>query len=544
MIEPYFRVENEFCADILHFASNAIFACDFKEQMFWVGNIINHNQSKKIPLTLPKSSFMRNKVAICGTSFAFINGDEGSICIMDALQSRALQTIQSADSKIECVSIAKKSVLIGGKNGVLSKYDLNGKLLKVLMRHKDFVLLAQESEDERFIISIGYDRSILLFDSNKNATTPLNINPNSIIKCVKFSADSAILLLGDNGGNIYVIDTYTRTLLRKFQAVYSQVVEICFYNSYIFVLGANGALSLCDFYSAKIIMESFSTAPIAAFALFENSIVLSSKNSVFGYRFDDFKTHCQNLIAENDLVEAYKFANIYKFLQNEQFYLALEAKFEADMMEARILACGGNIPLAEQIISRYAEIKGEVIASCAKQIKEIPKFENLMAQKLEIRAIPMAQNNPLIRELQSYKDFEARFVKIILLAKELAKKGKKDDANAIMMPYKKIASKVAIIQEILLYPQKVDLALEAIENGDYGEYFKLKKNYRFVGIFDGEMENNAESVYFRAQNAFYKMDMAECKECISILKNFRKYRDFALNLEVKMDEVGKTLKEI
>lgn len=555
MIEPYFKVENEFSADIFCFISNSIFAVDFKEQIYWVGNIINHNQSKKLPLSLPKSSFPYNKIALSQNLpyFAVISEDESSAQIIDATQNKIIQTLQIADSKIECVSISDdgKSALLGGKNGVLSHFDVqSGKLLNIPARHKDFVLLAKESPNNRFIISIAYDRGVLFFDKNKNETTKLFIAPNAI-RCARFFADSALLALGDITGMVYIIDTYTQMVLHKFQATITPIMDICHYkDTYIFALGGNGVICLCDFSNGTKIMDSLSKTPYKAFLLRDNGIILSahngSQNSVLGYKFDSFVNHCQNLIMQNNIIEAYKFANIYKFLRNESFYLALEARFESDMLEAKILACNGNRPLADNILSKYAGIpgKGEIVAKLQGYIRQIDEFNALMTKKLEIRAIPMAQNNPLIRELQVYKEFEARFLKIILLVKELVKKGKKDDANAIVMPYKKIPSKVAIIQEVLLYPQKVDEALEAIERGDYNAYFKLKNNYRFVRMLDKNMEERSENIYFRALKAYYKPNIKECKEYIAMLKNFRKYREFALNLEVKVDEMTKIIAKI
>lgn len=541
MIEAYFRVENEFSADSLCFLQNAIFAFDFKEEVFWVGNIINSNQSKKFPVSTPKSSFPYNKFSLTPHYFAYIDANENTAHIIDAIKGVALHSLQITDSKIECVSISDKNVLLGGKNGVLANYDItSGKLLHIPARHKDFVLLAEISPNQRFIISIGYDRSMLFFDKHKNTTTPLNIAVNNIIKCARFIADSTILAMGDAGGMLYIVDCATQSLLRKFQVGYMQIVEICHYkDAYIFVLSSNGVLCLYDFSTGDKIMEGMNQNKISAFTISGDCIILAEQKAVVGYRFSDFATHCQNLIDEDKILEAYKFANIYKFLHNESFYIALEARFEAEMLEAKTFACNGNIPLAEQILGKYGGIpnKSGAVNEMLKWVREIAVFNDLMTKKLEIRAIPMAQNNPLIRELQVYREFEARFAKIILLVKELIKKGKKDDANTIVMPYKKIPSKVAIIQEVLLYPQKVDEVLAAIEARDYREYFKLKKAYRFVEVFSRDFEDDAQSIYFQTLKAFYKLNIKECRECIDILKNFHKYRDFAQSLEVKLDEI-------
>lgn len=546
MIEPYFSVENELNADIFCFSLNSIFAFDFREEMYWIGNIIG-SVSKKIPLTLPKSSFMQNKISLCSTLplFAFIDRDELSVQIFDSQQDKIIRTIRLTDeSRIECVSISDdgRSVLIGGKNGSLSHWDTtNGKLLNIIAKHRDFVLLAKESPNKQFIVSIGYDRSVIFYDKHKNKVGKPLLVASSAIRCVRFFEDSGILMLGDIEGFVYIIDTHTQILLHKFQAIYNPIVEICHYkDSYIFVLGANGAICLCDFSDETRLMDNLSEMSYNAFVIEENSIILSSYNRMLGFRFEDFIEYGKNLLDNDNILEAYKFANIYKFLRNESFYLVLEARFKTDILEAKALACGGNRTMAMKILEQYNGIsdKAEIITNLSRQFREIDEFNRLMASGVEIRAIPMAQNNPLITELKAYKDFEDRFLNILLIAKDLAKKGKKDDANALLMPFKKIPSKIAVIQEVLLYPQMVDEGLVAIAKRDYKAYFRLKKTYRFIRILNGakELEESAEQIYFEALNAFYMMNIKECKNAIAILKHFRHYHENALDLGLKIDE--------
>ena len=546
MIEPYFRVENEFVADILCFSSNSIFAFDFKEEMYWIGNTIG-SESKKVPLSLPKSDFKHNKISLCSNLplFAFVERDESSVQIYDAQADKSIRAIRLIDeSRIECVRISDdgRSVLVGGKNGSLSNYNIaNGKLLNIIARHRDFVLMARQSPNKRFIVSIGYDRSVIFYDKNKDKTGRHLLTATSAIKCARFFKDSSVLVLGDIEGFIYAIDTHTQITLHKFQVSHTGIVDICHYkDSYIFALSANGLLCLCDFSTETKLMDNLSEMTYKAFVIEDNSIILSRDKITLGYHFDDFVAYGKNLLDDDNILEAYKFAHIYKFLHKESFYMALEARFEADMIEAKALACGGNRAMAMKILERYNGVpsKNDTIMNLSRQFREIDEFNRLMENGVEIRAIPMVQNNPLIAELKAYKDFEDRFLKILLLAKDLAKKGKKDDANVLVIPFKKIPNKIAVIQEILLYPYEVDEALEAIAKADYRKYFRLKKEYRFVSMLDGakELEGMAESVYFDALKAFYAMNIKECRTNIAILKNFRKYMDFALDLEVKLDE--------
>lgn len=554
MIEPYFMVKNELSADILCFSSNSIFAFDFKEEVYWIGNTIG-SDAKKVPLTLPNDSFKQNKIALCANLplLAFVDRDELNAQIIDAQSDKTIRTISLADeSRIECVSISDdgRNILVGGKNGSLTNWDIHsGKLLNIIARHKDFVLMAKISPSKQFIVSIGYDKSVIFYDKNKDKVGKHLLNATSAIKCARFFKDSNILLLGDIEGFVYVIDTHTQIILQKFQASHTAIIDICHYkDSYIFVLNANGMICLCNFNDKSILMNNLNETKYKAFVIEDNSIILSSDKSTLGYHFDDFVTHASNLLNDDNIIEAYKFANIYKFLHNESFYLALEARFEADIIEAKSLACGGNRNEAVKILGQYSAVpsKSDIVAKLSAQFREVEEFNRLMESGIDIRAIPMAQNNPLITELVAYKNFEDKFLKILLLAKELVKKGKKDDANALVIPYKKIPSKVAIIQEVLLYPYKVDEAINAIAKKDYRAYFRLKKDYRFTHSLDGakELEEMGEGVYFSALQALYMLNIKECKEHIAILKNFRKYTDIALDLEVKMDEYLKILNKM
>ncbi|RDU63128.1 WD40 repeat domain-containing protein [Helicobacter sp. MIT 14-3879] len=547
MIHPIFEIESEFSADILKFSMNSIFAFNTKKEVYWISNTISNNTVKKIAISTIKSSY-NNKVSICKTLplFAYIDINESNVFIMNTQQNKIIQVLKIADSKIESISISDdgENILIGGKNGVLGNWNIyNGQLLNIPIRHKDFVLLSKESPNKRFIVSVGYDKSVMIFDKYKDKLGSLVCNTTSAIKCVNFFKESSILVLGDIKGFVYIIDTNTKNLLHRFQVNYMQIIDIFYYkDSYLFILNENKTISVVDFSIQTKILNSFlKDRTYNSFLIDENQIILSSDNKIIAYNFDDFINVCKDFVDRGEISSAYEFINQNTFLKSEDFYIQLEAKFQSDILEAKALACSNNKNMAINILNNYLNIpnKTHLISNIINEIKSISEFEQLMANSLEVRAIPMVQKKPLLKELKSYIDFETRFSKIILLAKELVKNNKKDDANTIIMQYKKIPSKVRIIQEIFLYPYKVDEAIQAINNKDYKTYFKLKNEYKFVTYLNGasNLEKDGEVIYFKALEAFYSLSIKECKKYTSLLKNFKDYRDFALDLEIKIDEV-------
>lgn len=553
MIDPVFNIKNEFNADTINFYNNSIFAFDFKEEIFWISDTLDNNSAKKIAINIVKDSFNTYKISICKTLpiFAYVNIDQTNAIVVDTQRSKVINSFKIQDSKIESISLSEKgdTILIGGKNGVLSRWGIySGKLIDMPNKHKDSILFAKESFDKRFVLSIGYDRSVLLFDKFKDKSFMINCDANATIRSAVFFDHCKFLALGDMSGYIYIIDTDTKLMLNKFQATAARIIEICYYkNSYIFYLNENGVIGIADFLNGERVLDSFmSSKRYRAFTIEDNCIILSTQDKMIcSYDFNSFIDYGVSLVNNNDIIGAYKFVQDNQFLKYEDFYLRLEAKFQADLLEARALACSNKYQLAMEVLNKYSQIpsKNKDILNLTSNINAITEFEELMSNNLAVRAIPKAEKNPILCELKSYIDFENRFKKVLIIAKELTKKGKKSDADTIMMQYKKIPSKIRIIQEVISNPHKVDEAIEAIRHKDYKTYFKLKKDFKFVDSLQDSkvIENDGEAYYYELLDSFYSMDLENCKKCIEVLKNFKQYKEFVMEMEFKVYEIANIL---
>ncbi len=555
MISAIFSIKNELNADILNFYNNSIFAFDFKEEVFWISDTLDNNSSKKIAINIVKDSFNIYKISICKMLpiFAYVNIEQTNAIVVDAQRAKVINSFKIQDSKIESISISQKgdTILIGGKNGVLSRWDVySGKLIDMPNKHKDSILFAKESSNKRFVVSIGYDRSILFFDKFKDKSFIINCDVSATIRSAVFFDHCKFLALGDMSGYIYIIDTDTKLVLNKFQATSARIIDICYYkNSYIFYLNSNGVIGIVDFLNGERVLDSFMpNKRYKSFAIEDNFIILSTQDKmIYSYDFNSFIDYGVSLVNNNDIIGAYKFIEDNQFLKYEDFYLRLEAKFQADLLEARALACGNKYQLAMEVLNKYSQIpsKNKDILNLTSNINAITEFEELMSNNLAVRAIPKAEKNPILRELKSYIDFENRFRKVLIIAKELTKKGKKSDADAILMQYKKISSKIRIIQEVLSNPYKVDEAIKAIRYKDYAIYFKLKKEFKFVDSLEEskDIENDGEVYYYELLNSFYSMDIEKCRKCIEILKYFKQYKEFVMEMEFKLYEIVNILED-
>lgn len=553
MIEPLFNIQNKFSADIINFHNNSIFAFDFKEEIFWISNTLDDNSAKKIAINMIKDSFNIYRISISKDLpiFSYISPNQTSAVVVDTQRAKVINSFKIQDSKIESVYLSQKgdTVLIGGKNGVLSRWDIfSGKLIDMPNKHKDSILFAKESINKRFVLSIGYDRSVLLFDKFKDKSFKLNCDVNATIRSAMFFDDCKFLALGDISGYIYIIDTDTKFMLNKFQATAARIVDICHYkDSYIFYLNSNGIIGIVDFSNGKRILDSFMpNNRYKSFMIEGDNIILSTQdNTVCLYSFKSFVDYGISLVDSNNIIEAYKFIEDNQFLKNEEFFLKLEARFQADLLMAKALACSNKQHLAIEILNKYIHIpsKNKDVSSLIANINSIDEFQGLMNSNMAVRAIPLTEKNPILKELKSYIDFEDRFKKVLMLAKELTKKGKKTDADTIMMQYKKMHSKIRIIQEVISYPQKVDEAISAIKAKDYKTYFRLKRNFKFVDSLQKSelIEKSGEDCYYELLIAFYSMDLENCKKYIEILKNFKQYKEFIMEMEFKIYEITNIL---
>ena len=484
-MEPVFTLTNSFSADLLDFFEGCVFAIDFKEELHWISNLdsISANTSFKIV----RDSYLNCKVAISRNIFAYINEDENSIIVVNGRDSKIINTIKFNESKIECICFSKvgNSLIVGGKDGVLSKWGVNGnRILPTISRHKDAIFFIKESIEGNFIVSVGYDRSIILFNSKKDKLGSLIGIANNLIKCGVFFNNERLLALGDVLGYLYIIDTNLKTIINKFQVSFTQLINISYYkHSYIFCLNDNGVISIIDFAKQEKIMDNFLNDDIyLQFYIHENlhdNLLLLSTSSfkVIAYNLDNFLIHFENLVNNKNISQAYNFVQNYRFLEMEPPYFKLSAKFEADLLECVALVCSGDESGALEILELYKDVstKSTLISKIINDISRVNEFIRLMDAKMIDRAMTLAQKYSILSKLKQYSDFEDRFSKIIIVIKELIKKGRRNDANVIIEPFKRIPAKFRIIQQVILFPNKIDEALNSIKNHDYASLLKLRK---------------------------------------------------------------------
>ena len=551
-MEPVFTLTNSFSADLLDFFEGCVFAIDFKEELHWISSL--DSISANTPFKIVRDSYLNCKVAISRNIFAYINEDENSIIVVNGRDSKIINTIKFNESKIECICFSKvgDSLIVGGKDGVLSKWGVNGnRILPTISRHKDAIFFIKESVEGNFIVSVGYDRSIILFNSKKDKLGSLIGIANNLIKCGVFFKNERLLALGDVLGYLYIIDTNLKTIISKFQVSFTQLINISYYkHSYIFCLNDNGVISIVDFAKQEKVMDNFLNDDIyLQFCMHENLLLLSTSSfKVIAYNLDNFLSHFENLVDNKNISQAYDFVQNHRFLEMEQPYFKLSAKFEADLLECVALVCSGDESGALEILELYKDVspKSTLISKIINDISRVNEFIRLMDAKMIDRAMTLAQKYSILSKLKQYSDFEDRFSKIIVVIKELIKKGRRDDANVIIEPFKRIPVKFRIIQQVMLFPNKIDEALNAIKNGNYMLLLKLRKEFQFINYLQEvkNLDRSLEGFYFKALDSLYALDISSCKKYIAILKNFREYNQKIASLESYIENIEPLISNI
>ena len=551
-MEPVFTLTNSFSADLLDFFEECVFAIDFKEELHWISSL--DSISANTPFKIVRDSYLNCKVAISRNIFAYINEDENSIIVVNGRDSKIINTIKFSESKIECICFSKagNSLIVGGKDGVLSKWGVNGnRILPTISRHKDAVFFIKESIEGNFIVSVGYDRSIILFNSKKDKLGSLIGIANNLIKCGVFFKNERLLALGDVLGYLYIIDTNLKTIINKFQVSFTQLINISYYkHAYIFCLNDNGVISIVDFAKQEKVMDNFLNDDIyLQFCMHDNLLLLSTSSfKVIAYNLDNFLIHFENLVDNKNISQAYNFVQNYRFLEMEQPYFKLSAKFEADLLECVALVCSGDESGALEILELYKDVspKSTLISKIINDISRVNEFIRLMDAKMIDRAMTLAQKYSILSKLKQYSDFEDRFSKIIVVIKELIKKGRRDDANVIIEPFKRIPAKFRIIQQVMLFPNKIDEALNSIKNHDYASLLKLRKEFQFINYLQEvkNLDRSLEGFYFKALDSLYALDISNCRKYIAILKNFREYNQKIASLESYIENIEPLISNI
>lgn len=491
---------------------------------------------KKIPLELAKGDypeFGRLSMAEEIPRLAFIETSEESVKVLDGARGEVSATLSGSKGKIESIYLSPdgKRLYMGGKDGLITLWDVEQKsIITQVSKHQDFVYLIKESPCREFIVSIGYDRSVFLYRRGQGNRGERVYVASFLPRCMVF-LEGGYVAIGESQGDVVILDCQRGKPVNRFHASHEEIISMAALDDEtLFFLSKFGKLGSVDFRQGIVRSDDYMETKrrYSAFALdpLGKMILATNDGYIRSCDLKELSPWLKRLIDSREIKHAYELLNEHPHLRGEESARRLEARFEVTLMEAQGLLEEERLEEAQQLLANYLQVpeKRVIVQKNLEQLRQIGDLRSYLKNSYLLRAYSLVQTRPLLAQTPVAKIMEERFLKAILVANELLKQGRRDEADKVVFAYKAINKRLKMIKEVFADPLLIEVTLRAIQEGNYRQYFDLKRQYEVVSILPEAraFEERQEEFYFELEEAFYGGDIKRAKECAEILRHFPK----------------------
>lgn len=510
---------------------------DKSKKSYYLLDIAQKSLKQKIALDMAKGEnpeFGRVSIAQEIPRFAFIEPDEEHVRVMDGASLQNIATIHCAKSKVESIHLTSdgKGLYTGGKDGLITLWDVEEKrVIAQISKHQDFVYLIKESPCGEFILSVGYDRSLFLYHKGKGMRGECIHVASHLPRSILFLSGGYVAI-GESRGEVVILDCLLRRVATRFRVTHEEIIAMeALGEGVILFLSKFGKLGSVDYLKGEVRSDDYLPAKkrYASMALEAQGerLVLSTQDGyIRSYKLGELLPWLERLVEKEETNHAYELMAAHPHLRGSKSAMVLEARFEIALLEAWGLMEEERISEAQQRLALYLTIpeKRMIVQKHIEQLRQIPDLRSYLKDSYLLRAHSLVQTRPLLAQTSTAKSMDESFLKALWSAKELLKRGQKEEADKAIFIHKAVNARSKMIKEVFSNPFLIDTVLETIQKGDYRRYFELKRQFSVVSFLPQAkaFEEREEELYFELEEAFCLGNLERAKECMETLLLFPK----------------------
>ncbi|MGP1580514.1 MAG: hypothetical protein ACTTH5_05775 [Wolinella sp.] len=470
--------------------------------------------------------------------FAYIESNEESAQIFDGISMKSIATLVCNKGRLESVYLSRdgKRCYLGHKDGLVTRWDVqSAKFVSQIAKMQDFVYLIKESPCGDYVVSIGYDRSIYVYDSHRGTYGELVYVASALPRCFSFLGRGYVAF-GESRGEIVIVDYIQAQAVSRFRVAHEEIIEMSrLSETTLLFLSKFGKLGIVNFLTGEVLSEDYLSDKrrrYSAFAFDETSkeITLHANDGhIKSYALDGLSERLAELLVQQEFKNAYLLINAHPQLYEDPEAKRLDARFNIALLEAQGLMEEGRVSEANNLVAPYAQIpqKRMMMQKYLTQLHAIPELRGYIRDAYILRAYSLIQLYPLLANTTMARNMDALFGEALLSASELLKNGHKDEAERILFGHKVISTRSKAIKELMHMPNLIDMIYEAIDKEDYGRYFELKSLYLIVSFLPRAraFEAREEEWYFELEEALCLGNLKRAKECAHAIAAFPKGKE-------------------
>lgn len=455
-------------------------------------------------------------------------------------QKEVVATMDRHRGNVSCVAIDPKNryFFSGGDDGFVYGVDIRSKQLAlVLPKHTDTINDIVFSKDARLIATASYDKVIHLYDLEEMRLKKKLRSHTSPIMKMLFLTKTRLLSIDKDGGAI-IWDLENFMVITRLSGIHDEVTTACIAdNIFIFIATKLGYIMVYDMQTYKLISHNYIKVEAKIDALCFDTI---KKNLYLGC--NNSKVYVEDIYKHKDeiapLMQNLEYAQVYKITQKNLLlgytkeYQQLELLWQKSIQKAREFLEKLDKTMALKVVSPFLDIssKKAQFQKLVDDFLEYEKFVSFVKQNKLSLAYSMISTHEIFRETKIYKLLEQKWQDSLIEAVKLSEvQNSVDKIKEIFAPYRGIAQKSVIIQDIIQNYTMLNRFKLFIYEKKFKLAFELSKKYSFLESLD-EYKNTIAALDALLVNAKKLQEANEILQALKIYKNLveiDEYKDIA-----------------
>lgn len=442
-------------------------------------------------------------------------------------------TDPSKTIEVSCFSPDGTYFAIGDASGRTNIFEAHSaQLVTSLLPRPDYISCVKFSENERFLISASFDKTLIVFDMILNVEVA-TLRTQDVVESVSFfDSDRAFVMVQRNGAmQIYHMDEASLDKEQNLFVSWPTSTLVTKDQRHLLVGMKNGSLCAINLEEQKIIFdEKISHSAITRLYLDDNLLVIANEKSAtrlidVEYCLEDFNNALK--VKEHDSL---------KDMIGKNIFLILEKNYDEEMLDlydglfkkVTFMIQKGKLDKAREMVQPYSN-DPKIMANFEKLINSeqfITKLAGLVVARAYVEAFALIEKYQILRDVPAAIELEYLWQSAFGKAKRLCKANDVvsfKQAEQVLQPFSRITSKQEEINALLKNNKVYVAADDLVSRRKFKEYFDLLAKNPFLSknAVHQNIIKMSQTMLKKLKDMIQTNDFAKAREITNFLKPFK-----------------------
>ncbi len=471
--------------------------------------------------------------------FASLTADAKETRLYSLETKKAIAKISRHQGEVSCIGIDPKNryLFSCGDDGKSFGMDMaNGKLALTLPYHPDTVNDIVFNKTGQWVATCSYDRKVSVY--NLDMLQPLGKlrgHSKPVMKAAFISKNRLVSV--DKDASAIVWDLFDQTIITRLGGIHDDVTAVAAEpeGKFLFFGTKLGYIIVFDIENYELIDRSYmkfsSTITSLYFDEEDNSLYVGTEGGdLYKYNIYEGIDIIKYLIQKRDFKNVEEHLEDNPILRYTEIYNVLESIWERTLKKAQRLFESDKKDEALKLLEPYRQIpsKNSIINKLLEQYANFKQFYELVRTGKYALAYSLADQNPIYKESNLFKQLEEKWRKTFKKAQKLSLDPRtKEQAKKLLMPFRGISEKAKDIQEMCVQSDVYNRFKIALGEKNYQQVYVYLEKHPFLKNFPEyqAMIEYAQKLYDKAMEDLRKNELIAALKHLRLVSEFEEYSE-------------------